>query len=70
MSKAREIAQSWVDYVERERLRKNTAKYQDRQHAFVSGVFASLGHDTPPIITIYALSGRDLYDLAHEPELV
>ncbi len=70
MSKAREIATSWVAYAKREKLGRRTIKYQNHQAAYLSGVFASLGHETPAIITIYALSGRDLYDLAHEPELV
>lgn len=70
MSKAKEIADSWMSYAKRESLRRNSIKYQNHQAAFLSGVFASLGHETPPIITIYALSGRDLYDLTLDRETV
>ncbi len=70
MSKATEIAKGWVDHAKREKLKRRTIRYQNHQASYLAGVFAVLGHETPPIITIYALSGRDLHDLAHEPELV
>lgn len=64
---ARELAQQWMDYAKRNSLKRNTIKYQNHQAAFLSGVFASLGHETPPIIVIYGMTGRDLYDIAQEP---
>lgn len=66
----KEIAQQWVDYAKRNKLSRRTIKYQNHQAAFISGVFASLGHETPPIITIYGMTGRDLYDLTLDKELV
>lgn len=68
--KAKEIAQQWMDYARRNKLSRRTIKYQNHQAAFISGVFASLGHETPPIITIYGMTGRDLYDLTLDKELV
>lgn len=68
--KAKEIAQQWMDYAKRNKLSRRTIKYQNHQAAFISGVFASLGHETPPIITIYGMTGRDLYDLTLDKELV
>lgn len=69
MSKARDIAQQWVDYAQRNKLRRNTIKYGNHQQAFITGVFACMGQDTPPIITIYGLCGRDLFDLTLEKEV-
>jgi hypothetical protein len=66
----KEIAQQWMDYAKRNKLSRRTIKYQNHQAAFISGVFASLGHETPPIITIYGMTGRDLYDLTLDKELV
>ena len=66
----KEIAQQWMDYAKRNKLSRRTIKYQNHQAAFISGVFASLGHETPPIITIYVMTGRDLYDLTLDKELV
>ena len=66
MSKARDIAQQWVDYAQRNKLRRNTIKYGNHQQAFITGVFACLGVETPPIITIYGMTGRDLAEIVKE----
>jgi hypothetical protein len=59
----KQIAIEWVAYAKRNKLKRNTIKYQNHQQAFITGVFACLAQDTPPIITIYGLCGRDLFDL-------
>ena len=64
--RAKELAQQWMDYAKRNGLKRNTIKYQNHQAAFLTGVYAALGHETPPIITIYGMTGRDLYDLTRE----
>jgi hypothetical protein len=66
MSKAREIAQQWVDYAQRNNIKRNTIKYGNHQQAFITGVFACLGAETPPIITIYGMTGRDLAEIVKE----
>ena len=64
MSKARDIAQQWVDYAQRNNIKRNTIKYGNHQQAYITGVFACLGAETPPIITIYGMTGRDIATLA------
>ena len=66
----KELAQQWMDYARRNGLKRNTIKYQNHQAAYITGVFAALGHETPPIITIYGMTGRDLYDLTREEVVV
>ena len=66
MSKARDIAQQWVDYAQRNHIKRNTIKYENHQQAYITGVFACLGQDTPPIITIYGMTGRDLAEIVKE----
>ena len=66
MSKARDIAQQWVDYAQRNNIKRNTIKYGNHQQAYITGVFACLGAETPPIITIYGMTGRDLADIVKE----
>ncbi len=70
MFTAKHLADQWMAYAKREGLRRNSIRYQNHQAAFLSGVFASLGHETPPIIVIYGMTGRDLYDLTQEPVAV
>jgi hypothetical protein len=66
MSKARDIAQQWVDYAQRNNIKRNTIKYGNHQQAYITGVFACLGAETPPIITIYGMTGRDLAEIVKE----
>jgi tRNA A22 N-methylase len=66
MTKAKEIAQQWVDYAQRNHIKRNTIKYENHQQAYITGVFACLGQDTPPIITIYGMTGRDLAEIVKE----
>jgi len=68
MSKARDIAQQWVDYAQRNNIKRNTIKYGNHQQAFITGVFACLGAETPPIITIYGMTGRDLAEIVKVEE--
>jgi hypothetical protein len=63
---SKEIAQQWVDYTKRNYIKRNTIKYQNHQQAYITGVFACLGAETPPIITIYGMTGRDLAELVKE----
>lgn len=63
---AKTIAQQWVEYTNRNSIRRNTIKYQNHQQAYITGVFACLGADTPPIITIYGMTGRDLAEIVKE----
>ena len=68
MSKARDIAQQWVDYAQRNNIKRNTIKYGNHQQAYITGVFACLGAETPPIITIYGMTGRDLAEIVKVEE--
>ena len=63
---AKDLAYQWVDYAKRNNIKRNTIKYGNHQQAYITGVFACLGHETPPIITIYGMTGRDLAELVKE----
>ena len=67
---AHEIAQQWVEYTNRNSIRRNTIKYQNHQQAYITGVFACLGAETPPIITIYGMTGRDLAEITKVEQAV
>ncbi len=64
MNKTRVIAQGWVSYAQANDLKPNTKKYLERQHAYINGVSCILVADLPPVITIYAMTGRDIAELA------
>jgi hypothetical protein len=67
MSNTRVIAQGWEVYAQANGLKPNTKKYDQMQHAYINGVSCILSTDLPPVITIYAMTGRDIAELAHHP---
>lgn len=66
MTNVQLIAQGWVSYAKANKLKPNTQKYEHAQHAYLNGAHALLQEDTPPILTIYAMTGRDVADLVHD----
>ena len=60
------IAQGWVSYAKANKLKAGTQKYEHAQHAYLNGAHALMREDTPPILTIYAMTGRDVSDLVHD----
>jgi hypothetical protein len=63
MNKTQQIARGWVTYAWQNKLKAGTKKYAEVQHAYVNGAHAILREETPPIITIYLMTGRDIADL-------
>ena len=64
MNKTQQIAQGWVSYSKANGLKPNTKKYIEFQHAFLNGAHSVVQEDMlPAIITIYAMTGRDVADL-------
>jgi hypothetical protein len=68
MTKTQQIAEGWNSYAYSNSLKPGTKKYQEFQHAYVNGAHAVLMEDTPPIITIYLMTGRDIAELAKPQE--
>lgn len=66
MTTAQQVAKGWNSYASANKLRPGTQKYEQAQHAYLNGVHLTLQHETPPILTIYAMSGRDISELANE----
>ena len=59
-NQAQQIAHAWVRYANTHNLKRNTKKRRDTQHTFICGVSSILGARLPPIVSICAISGRDL----------
>lgn len=66
MTNVQLIAQGWVSYAKANSLKAGTKKYNEFQHAYLNGAHALMREDAPPILTIYAMTGRDVADLVHD----
>lgn len=66
MSNAQYIASGWVSYARANGLKPNTKKYAELQHAYLNGTHVAMMEEHPPILTIYAMTGRDIADLVSE----
>lgn len=63
MNKAKQIAMGWQSYAKANSLKSSTKKYFEMQHAYLNGVSCIMGMELPPIITIYAMTGRDIAEV-------
>ena len=70
MNKAKQIAMGWESYAQSNDLKPSTKKYFERQHAYINGVSCIMGMELPPIITIYAMTGRDIVEILKVQEPV
>lgn len=68
MNTTQQIARGWVNYAFMNKLKPGTKKYAQVQHAYVFGAHTILAEETPPIITIYMMCGRDIADLDNSME--
>ena len=66
MTDVQVIANGWVSYAKANKLKPGTQKYEQAQHAYLNGAHAVLREDAPAILTIYAMTGRDVSDLVHD----
>jgi hypothetical protein len=64
MNNLQGVALSWISYAKANKLKPNTKKYEEIHHAYVNGIHAVMQEKTPPILSIYVMSGRDIADLA------
>jgi len=63
MNKAKQIAMGWESYAKANGLKPKAKKYYEMQHAYLNGVSCIMGMELPPIITIYAMTGRDIAEV-------
>ena len=66
MTDVQVIANGWVSYSKANKLKPGTQKYEQAQHAYLNGAHAVMREDAPAILTIYAMTGRDVSDLVHD----
>jgi hypothetical protein len=60
INKTQQIAQRWVALADALALNPKTKAYRVAHQAFLAGVSHILGEDTPPMIGICMVSGRDI----------
>jgi hypothetical protein len=53
-------ARAWVKYAHVNKLNPNTVKYNQAQHAFLSGIGMALGEAMPTLLSLCMVSGRDI----------
>jgi len=54
------VASNWVRYYHVNKLKPNTVRYKQAQHAYLCGVSLILGKDLPVLISLCLSSGRDI----------
>ena len=59
-NKTQELARAWMKYANTNKIKPNTKAYRWAQHAFLCGIGAVMGEETPPIISICMACGRDV----------
>ena len=60
MNKTQQVAQRWVAVADALALNPKTKAYRVAQQAFLAGVSHILGEETPTMIGICMVSGRDI----------
>jgi hypothetical protein len=53
-------ARAWVKYAHLNKLNPNTVRYNQAQHAFLSGIGMVLGEEMPTLLSLCLASGRDI----------
>jgi hypothetical protein len=54
------IASNWVRYYHINKLKPNTEKYKQAQHAYLCGIGLMLGEQMPVLLSLCLSSGRDI----------
>ena len=54
------VASNWVRYYHVNKLKPNTEKYKQAQHAYLCGVGLILGEDMPVLLSLCLNAGRDI----------
>jgi hypothetical protein len=60
LNETQKIASNWVRYYHVNKLKPNTEKYKQAQHAYLCGVGLVLGEDMPVLLSLCLSSGRDI----------
>jgi hypothetical protein len=54
------VASNWVRYYHVNKLKPNTEKYKQAQHAYLCGIGLILGTEMPVLLSLCLSSGRDI----------
>ena len=54
------VASNWVRYYHVNKLKPNTEKYKQAQHAYLCGIGIILGDEMPTLLSLCVASGRDI----------
>jgi hypothetical protein len=54
------VASNWVRYYHVNKLKPNTVRYKQAQHAYLCGIGLILGHEMPVLLSLCLSSGRDI----------
>jgi hypothetical protein len=54
------VASNWVRYYHVNKLKPNTEKYKQAQHAYLCGIGLMLGEQMPTLLSLCLSSGRDI----------
>ena len=63
LTETQKIASNWVRYYHVNKLKPNTEKYKQAQHAYLCGIGLVLGDDMPVILSLCLSSGRDIVSI-------
>lgn len=59
-SLTQKVASNWVRYYHVNKLKPNTEKYKQAQHAYLCGIGIILGEEMPVMLSLCMQSGRDI----------
>jgi hypothetical protein len=62
------VASNWVRYYHVNKLKPNTLKYKQAQHAYLCGIGLILGHDMPLLLSLCISSGRDVASIVERTQ--
>lgn len=54
------VASNWVRYYHVNKLKPNTEKYKQAQHAYLCGIGIILGEEMPTLLSLCMHAGRDI----------
>jgi hypothetical protein len=54
------VASNWVRYYHVNKLKPNTEKYKQAQHAYLCGIGIILGEEMPTMLSLCMHAGRDI----------
>jgi hypothetical protein len=62
------VASNWVRYYHVNKLKPNTEKYKQAQHAYLCGIGLILGQDMPLLLSLCISSGRDVASIVERTQ--